>query len=148
VAITTLMHERAGLGAASAIGLRRELDELIALINERGLADDPVIRQGIAELKIGVEALRLGALRALTQQMKVGIPGPEGSVATWEWAMVNQKLTELAVDVLGPDALVPESEWAYRFLRARANSIEGGTTEVMKNIIGERSLGLPREPRP
>jgi alkylation response protein AidB-like acyl-CoA dehydrogenase len=144
VAITTLMHERAGLGAASAISLRRELDELIALINERGLADDPVIRQRIAELKIGVEALRLGALRALTQQMKVGIPGPEGSVAKWEWAMVNQKLTELAVDVLGPDALVPESEWAYRFLRARANSIEGGTTEVMKNIIAERVLGLPR----
>jgi alkylation response protein AidB-like acyl-CoA dehydrogenase len=144
VAITTLMHERAGLGAASAISLRRELDELIALINERGLADDPVIRQGIAELKIGVEALRLGALRALTQQMKVGIPGPEGSVAKWQWAMLNQKLTELAVDVLGPDALRPDSEWAYRFLRARANSIEGGTTEVMKNIIAERVLGLPR----
>jgi alkylation response protein AidB-like acyl-CoA dehydrogenase len=144
VAITTLMHERAGLGAASAIGLRRELDELIALINERGLADDPVIRQGIAELKIGVEALRLGALRALTQQMKVGIPGPEGSLAKWQWAMLNQKLTELAVDVLGPDALRPDSEWAYRFLRARANSIEGGTTEVMKNIIAERVLGLPR----
>jgi alkylation response protein AidB-like acyl-CoA dehydrogenase len=144
VAITTLMHERAGLGAASAITVRRELDELIAVINERGLADDPLIRQRIAEVKIGVEALRLGALRALTQQMKVGIPGPEGSLAKWEWAMVNQKLTELAVDVLGPDALVPESEWAYRFLRARANSIEGGTTEVMKNIIAERVLGLPK----
>ena len=144
VAITTLMHERAGLGAASAITVRRELDELIAVINERGLADDPLIRQRIAEVKIGVEALRLGALRALTQQMKVGIPGPEGSVAKWEWAMVNQKLTELAVDVLGADALQPDSEWAYRFLRARANSIEGGTTEVMKNIIAERVLGLPR----
>jgi alkylation response protein AidB-like acyl-CoA dehydrogenase len=144
VAITTLMHERAGLGAASAITVRRELDELIAVINERGLADDPLIRQRIAEVKIGVEALRLGALRALTQQMKVGIPGPEGSLAKWEWAMVNQKLTELAVDVLGPDALQPDSEWAYRFLRARANSIEGGTTEVMKNIIAERVLGLPR----
>ena len=144
VAITTLMHERAGLGAASAITVRRELDELIALINERGLAGDPLIRQRIAEVKIGVEALRLGSLRALTQQMKVGIPGPEGSLAKWEWATVNQKLTELAVDVLGPDALVPESEWAYRFLRARANSIEGGTTEVMKNIIAERVLGLPR----
>jgi alkylation response protein AidB-like acyl-CoA dehydrogenase len=144
VAITTLMHERAGLGAASAITVRRELDQLIALINERGLADDRVIRQRIAELKIGVEALRLGSLRALTQQMKVGIPGPEGSVAKWEWATVNQKLTELAIDVLGPDALRRDSEWAYRFLRARANSIEGGTTEVMKNIIAERFLGLPR----
>ncbi len=144
VAITTLMHERAGLGAASAISVRRDLDELIAVINERGLADDPVIRQRIAELKIGVEALRLGALRALTQQMRVGIPGPEGSLSKWEWATLNQGLTELAVDVLGPEALRPSSEWAYRFLRARANSIEGGTTEVMKNIIAERVLGLPR----
>jgi alkylation response protein AidB-like acyl-CoA dehydrogenase len=144
VAITTLMHERAGLGAASAIAVRRDLDELIAVINERGLGDDPVVRQRIAELKMGVEALRLGALRALTQQMKVGIPGPEGSLSKWEWATVNQGLTELAVDVLGPEAMRPDSEWAYRFLRSRANSIEGGTTEVMKNIIAERVLGLPR----
>jgi alkylation response protein AidB-like acyl-CoA dehydrogenase len=144
VAITTLMHERAGLGAASAISLRRDLDELIELLNQRGLGDDPVVRERIAELKIGVEALRLGALRALTQQMKVGIPGPEGSLAKWEWASLNQRLTELAADVLGPEALEPGSEWAYRLLRSRANSIEGGTTDVMKNIIAERVLGLPR----
>ena len=144
VAITTLMHERAGLGAASAIALRRDLDELIGLINERGLADDPVTRQRVAELKIGTEALRLGALRSLTQQMKVGIPGPEGSLAKWEWAQTNQQLTELAADLLGPEALEPGSEWAYRLLRSRANSIEGGTTDVMKNIIAERVLGLPR----
>ena len=144
VAITTLMHERAGLGAASAISVRRDLDELIGVINERGLGDDPVIREQIAELKIGVEALRLGSLRALTQQMKVGIPGPEGSIAKWEWAMLNQKLTELAADVLGPEALRPGTEWSYRLLRSRANSIEGGTTDVMKNIVAERVLGLPR----
>jgi alkylation response protein AidB-like acyl-CoA dehydrogenase len=144
VAITTLMHERAGLGAASAISVRRDLDELIGVINERGLGDDPVIRQRIAELKIGVEALRLGSLRALTQQMKVGVPGPEGSIAKWEWATLNQKLTELAADVLGPEALRPGAEWSYRLLRSRANSIEGGTTDVMKNIVAERVLGLPR----
>jgi len=144
VAITTLMHERAGLGAASAISVRRDLDELIEEINDRGRGDDPVIRQRIAELKIGVEALRLGSLRALTQQMKVGIPGPEGSIAKWEWAMLNQKLTELAADVLGPEALRPDAEWSYRLLRSRANSIEGGTTDVMKNIVAERVLGLPR----
>jgi alkylation response protein AidB-like acyl-CoA dehydrogenase len=144
VAITTLMHERAGLGAASAISVRRDLDELIGVINERGLGDDPVIRQRIAELKIGVEALRLGSLRALTEQMKVGIPGPEGSIAKWEWATLNQRLTELAADVLGPEALRPGTEWSYRLLRSRANSIEGGTTDVMKNIVAERVLGLPR----
>jgi alkylation response protein AidB-like acyl-CoA dehydrogenase len=65
-------------------------------------------------------------------------------LAKWEWATTNQKLTELAADVLGPEALEPRSEWSYRLLRSRANSIEGGTTDVMKNIIAERVLGLPR----
>jgi alkylation response protein AidB-like acyl-CoA dehydrogenase len=144
VAITTLMHERAGLGAASAVAVRRELDELIETLRERGLGDDPLVRERIAKLQIGAEALRLGGLRALTQQMKVGIPRPEGSVAKWQWADTNQGLTELASDVLGPEALATDSTWAYRMLRARANSIEGGTTEVMKNILAERVLGLPK----
>jgi alkylation response protein AidB-like acyl-CoA dehydrogenase len=144
VAITTLMHERAGIGAASAVALRRDLDQLIDVLRENGDARDPVIRQRIAELKIGSEALRLGALRALTETMKTGIPGPEGSIAKWEWADLNQALTELATEALGPDALARDSEWSYRFLRARANSIEGGTTEVLKNIVAERVLGLPR----
>jgi alkylation response protein AidB-like acyl-CoA dehydrogenase len=144
VAITTLMHERAGLGAASAVALRRELDELVELVNERGLGSDPVVRQRIAELRMGSEALRLGTLRALTETMKVGVPGPEGSIAKWQWADLNQALTELATDVLGPDGLVRDDQWSYRFLRARANSIEGGTTEVLKNIVAERVLGLPK----
>ncbi len=58
--------------------------------------------------------------------------------------MLNQKLTELAADVLGPEALRPGTEWSYRLLRSRANSIEGGTTEILKNIIAERVLGLPK----
>ncbi len=144
VAITTLMFERAGLGAAAVIGLTRSLEALVELVKERGLEDDPVIRQKIGELKIGIEAMRLGALRALTQTMKTGIPGPEGSLSKWEWANLNQALTELATDILGPDGLVAGTDWSYRFLRARANSIEGGTTEVLKNIVAERVLGLPR----
>jgi alkylation response protein AidB-like acyl-CoA dehydrogenase len=144
VAITTLMHERAGIGAASAVALRRDLDQLIDLLRDNGLADDPVIRQRIAELKIGSEALRLGTLRALTDTMKTGVPGPEGSIAKWEWADLNQALTELATEALGPEGLARDSEWSYKFLRARANSIEGGTTEVLKNIVAERVLGLPK----
>jgi alkylation response protein AidB-like acyl-CoA dehydrogenase len=143
VGITTLMHERAGLGAASAVALRRELDELIALARERGAADDPLVRDRIARLQISAEALRLGGLRTLTQTMRTGIPGPEGSLAKWQWADTNQALTELATEILGTEGL-ERSDWSYRFLRARANSIEGGTTEVMKNIIAERVLGLPR----
>jgi alkylation response protein AidB-like acyl-CoA dehydrogenase len=144
VAITTLMFERAGLGAAAVLGLKRTIEDLIAIVRERGLDDDPLIRQRIAELQIGIEAMRLGSLRALTKTMKTGVPGPEGSLSKWEWADYNQALTELGNEVLGPEGMRNGTDWSYRFLRSRANSIEGGTTEVLKNIIAERVLGLPR----
>jgi alkylation response protein AidB-like acyl-CoA dehydrogenase len=144
VAITTLMFERAGLGAAAVMGLKRTMAALLDEIRERGLDDDPLIRQRIAQLRIGIEAMRLGALRSLTQTMKSGIPGPEGSLSKWQWAEYNQALTELGNEVLGPEGMKVGTDWSYRFLRARANSIEGGTTEVLKNIIAERVLGLPR----
>jgi len=144
VAITTLMFERAGLGAAAVMGLKRTLEDLIEIARERGLDSDPIVRQRIAEFKIGIEAMRLGALRALTMTMKTGIPGPEGSLGKWQWAKYNQGLTELASDLLGPEGLRANTEWSYRFLRSRANSIEGGTTEVLKNIVAERVLGLPK----
>ena len=144
VAITTLMNERAGLGASAAVGISQDLDALIALANDRGLGSDPILRQRIAKLKMGSEALRLGSMRSLTQQMKTGIPGPEGSVAKWQWGSINQELTELATDLLGTEGLLKDEEWTYKMLRSRANSIEGGTTEVLKNIIAERVLGLPK----
>ncbi|MEA2352328.1 MAG: hypothetical protein QOJ14_742, partial [Thermoleophilaceae bacterium] len=144
VAITTLMHERAGLGFGSAIALKIALGSVIEMARERGLEDDPVIRQRIAQIYIEAEALRLNASRGLTQIMKTGIPGPEGSLVKWQWSDSNQALTELAMDIRGPDAPVIDGTWSYRFLRARANSIEGGTTEILKNIVAERVLGLPR----
>ena len=76
--------------------------------------------------------------------MKVGIPGPEGSVAKLQWSYSNQAMTELAIAIGGIELLERDSLWAYRFLRARANSIEGGTTEILKNIVAERVLGLPK----
>ena len=80
VAITTLMHERAGLGAASAASVKIALGQLMELARERGVDDDPLIRQRIAQLDIEAEALRLNAWRGLTQIMKTGVPGPEGSL--------------------------------------------------------------------
>src|SRR3712207_7695571 len=68
----------------------------------------------------------------------------EGSLVKWQWSDANQALTELAMDIRGPEAPVLDDQWTYRFLRARANSIEGGTTEILKNIVAERVLGLPR----
>ena len=144
VAITTLMNERAGLGASAALGLANALDELVELAKERGVAGDPVVRDKVARLKIAIEGLRLGAMRALTATMKVGIPGPEGSIAKLQWSSTNQALTELALEVGGEDTLSRDSLWAYRFLRSRANSIEGGTSDVLKNIVAERVLGLPK----
>ena len=70
--------------------------------------------------------------------------GPEGSLTKWMWSDTNARLAELAVDVVGPDALLQGSRWSYALLRSRANSIEGGTTDVLKNIIADRVLGLPR----
>ena len=114
------------------------------LVREKGLADDDVTRQRVAQLYIESEVLRLTASRGLTAQMKTGIPGPEGSLVKWQWSDSNQALTELAMEIMGADAPVVDDKWTYRFLRARANSIEGGTTEILKNIVAERVLGLPR----
>jgi alkylation response protein AidB-like acyl-CoA dehydrogenase len=144
VSITTLMNERAGLGAAAAAAVRVALEDLYQLARDKGVADDPVIRQQIAQLTIEVELLRLNSWRGLTAIMKKGVPGPEGSLPKWQWSDLNQALTELAVDILGEEGAAWESPWTYRFLRARANSIEGGTTEILKNIIAERVLGLPK----
>jgi alkylation response protein AidB-like acyl-CoA dehydrogenase len=138
------MHERAGIGFSSAVGLKIALGQLMDLVREKGLADDDVIRQRIAQLYIESEVLRLTASRGLTQQMKTGIPGPEGSLVKWQWSDTNQAMTELATEVRGPEGPVIDEEWTYRFLRARANSIEGGTTEILKNIVAERVIGLPR----
>jgi alkylation response protein AidB-like acyl-CoA dehydrogenase len=144
VAITTLMHERAGLAFGLQVALKIQLGELMELARECGMDQDPVTRQRIAQLWIESEALRLNAARGLTQIMKTGVPGPEGSLTKWQWSDANQALTEAAMDLRGPDAPAVDEDWTYRFLRARANSIEGGTTEILRNIIAERVLGLPR----
>ena len=78
---------------------------------------------------------------------RYGQPGPEGSLTKWMWSDTNQELVQLAADVLGPEALTQGSRWGYELLRARGNSIEGGTTEILKNIVAERVLGLPRAGR-
>ncbi|MGI8920270.1 MAG: acyl-CoA dehydrogenase family protein [Solirubrobacteraceae bacterium] len=149
VAITTLAHERAGL----ALALQMELKQLLTAVIERAreqpyngstAAADEIIRDRLAQLYIETEVLRLNAYRGLTAQMKYGVPGPEGSLGKWHWAEINQALTELATEIEGPAAMARDGRWTYEFLRARANSIEGGTTEILKNIVAERILGLPR----
>ncbi|MGH2859271.1 MAG: acyl-CoA dehydrogenase family protein, partial [Solirubrobacteraceae bacterium] len=144
VALTTLMNERAGLAFFLQVRLRRLLDRLIAQAAERGLLDDPAVAERLGELHLRAEVLRLTAYRGLTAVQKYGQPGPEGSLTKWMWSDANQRLTQLAADLLGPEALRAGGGWAYELLRARGNSIEGGTTEVLKNIVAERVLGLPK----
>jgi alkylation response protein AidB-like acyl-CoA dehydrogenase len=149
VAITTLMHERATLAFGLQIQVKIALGELMEQARTRRAnghtaSEDEVVRDRLAQLYIESEVLRLNAYRGLTAIMKHGVPGPEGSLGKWQWADVNQALTELAMDIAGPQALLRSDAWTYRFLRARANSIEGGTTEILKNIVAERVLGLPR----
>jgi alkylation response protein AidB-like acyl-CoA dehydrogenase len=144
VALTTLMNERSGLGFFLQIRLRQLLDRLIEAAAARGLLDDPVVADRLGELHLKAEVLRLTALRGLTAIEKYGQPGPEGSLTKWMWSETNQQMTQFAADLLGPSALVAGSPWAYELLRARGNSIEGGTTEVLKNIVAERVLGLPK----
>jgi alkylation response protein AidB-like acyl-CoA dehydrogenase len=144
VAITTLMNERSGLAFGAMAQVRRDLNDLIELAREHGVDEDPVTRQRIAQLHMEVEALRINAYRGLTAIMKTGQPGPEGSLGKWAWSDINQSLTEASTEIRGPEAPIIDEAWTYRFLRARANSIEGGTTEILKNIIAERVLGLPK----
>ena len=144
VALTTLMNERAGLAFGLQVALKIGLDELTEQAAARGLLDDPVVADKLGELHLKCEILRLTAYRGLSTTMKYGQPGPEGSLTKWMWSETNQQLAQAATDILGPEALIADSPWAYGLLRSRGNTIEGGTTEILKNIVAERVLGLPR----
>jgi alkylation response protein AidB-like acyl-CoA dehydrogenase len=144
VALTTLMNERAGLGFFLQVRMRQLLDRVIEEAAREGLLDDPVTADRLGELHLRTEIVRLTAYRGLTAIHKYGQPGPEGSLTKWMWSDTNQRLTQLAAELLGPRALRAGDPWAYELLRARGNSIEGGTTEVLKNIVAERVLGLPK----
>jgi alkylation response protein AidB-like acyl-CoA dehydrogenase len=98
----------------------------------------------LGHLHLKAEILRLTAYRGLTAIEKYGQPGPEGSLTKWMWSETNQELAQFAADLLGADAMTAGNRWAYELLRSRGNTIEGGTTEILKNIVAERVLGLPR----
>jgi alkylation response protein AidB-like acyl-CoA dehydrogenase len=144
VALTTLMNERAGLAFFLQVRLRQMLDELYAEADRRGLLEDPVVADRLGELHLKAEVLRLTAYRGLTAIERYGQPGPEGSLTKWMWSETNQQLAQLAADLIGPEALAAGGSWSYELLRSRGNTIEGGTTDILKNIVAERVLGLPK----
>ena len=145
VAMTTLLHERGTLGLALATRAQITVANLADRARKLGRGDDPLVRQKIAQHSIEARALQLNGYRAVTAVKRTGIPGPEGSILKLMWSELNQRMTETAMDVGGPASQVGDGDgWKYQFLRARANTIEAGTSEVLRNILAERVLGLPR----
>ncbi len=160
VAMTTLMNERVAIGSSAAPRGSGAIALALDAWEQAG-GDDPAARDELARLWIEAETMRLTNERA-GQMREQGTPGPEGSTAKLQWAELNKEITSFALDVLGAEGMRypdgyelgrPDGSTLYaedihkRFLRARANSIEGGTSEIMRNILGERVLGLPGEPR-
>jgi len=148
VAMTTLLHERGTLGFALSSTLDVAVRKLVALACERGV-EDAVLRDRIARAWDELQGLRYTNYRSLSTLTKTGIPGPEGSASKLVWSEANQRLTKLALEILGeraadPDADTVEGYWQYQQLRSRGNTIEAGTSEILRNIVAERVLGLPR----
>ncbi|HKC29525.1 MAG TPA: acyl-CoA dehydrogenase family protein [Jatrophihabitans sp.] len=150
VAMGTLSFERGVATLAQQVGFRRELDAVITLARRTGVADDPIIRDKLARAWMGLEVMRAHAQRTLAS-VAAGTPGTEASVAKLLWAHWHRDLGELAMEVLGARSLVTPpgdlDEWQRLFLFTRADTIYGGSDEIQRNIIAERTLGLPREVR-
>jgi alkylation response protein AidB-like acyl-CoA dehydrogenase len=167
VAMTLLGYERGDAAATFPVMFRIELDRLTALAHERGLGDDPVIRQRLARAHSTVEIMKWSGWRTLTAYLSGAHPGPEAGLFKLQWSEYHHRVTELAVDILGADALAPSgrapassfqtddpgapndsASWVGTFLTARAGTIYAGSSEIQRNIVGEMVLGLPKEPRP
>lgn len=148
VANTTLANER----GASFIWKEQVLheaaiDRLWKTCSGAGLLDNPVVRQRLVRSWIDVEIFGFHNRRTLERLVRGNQIGSESSLVKLFWANTSQRLYETACDVLGPEALLEQSDWARGLLSTRANSIMGGTSEIQRTIIGERLLGLPREPQ-
>jgi len=157
VALTTLMNERATFAISNVTRFRNTFDQLAALARKlkRGgkpLSSDSSVRQQLAQFYIDVESMKYLAYRNFSSLMRGGTPGPEGSISKLLWSELNQRMQEFALSLQGPSAVLEEGSkhaveggrWQYGLLRSRGNTIEEGTSEIQRNIIAERLLGLPK----
>jgi alkylation response protein AidB-like acyl-CoA dehydrogenase len=157
VAVSTLMYERGSYGARLHLLFKRNIGRLIELArtlprNGHTAAQDPLMRQKLAQCYAEIEIMRLNQMRAFSRITASGVPGPEGSIQKIFWSELNQRVQQIAQELLGPygllqagDPLAPDKGiWSYGYLRTRGNTIEAGTSEVQRNIIGHFVLGLPR----
>ncbi|MDP2920104.1 MAG: acyl-CoA dehydrogenase family protein [Dehalococcoidia bacterium] len=150
VAAGALEFERSSLG--QAIARENTFKDLIRVIQQQGKSNDPLIRYRMAQLFIEVNVAKYLGLRNLTKQLRDGRPGPEGSIGSLFNVELNKRIQEFVMEVQGPYSrlmrgsphAIEQGRWQYSFLRSRGASIETGTTEIKRNIIAQRVLGLPR----
>ena len=157
VAMATLGFERGTAFLSQQLGFQRELEELVEVAQKRGVTADPTIRQELSDSYVGVQIMKFNGMRMLTGLVKKGVLGPESSIGKLYWSNWHRTLGERAMHVLGADALTIEAsgpgvyeldELHRTFMFSRSETIYAGASEIQRNIIGERVLGLPREPKP
>jgi alkylation response protein AidB-like acyl-CoA dehydrogenase len=157
VAVSTLMHERGAYGARLHPLFKRNINRLIELSrkfqkNGQVAAEDPLTRQKLAQCYAEIEIMRMNQLRGFSRISATGAPGPEGSIQKIFWSELNQRLQQIAQEIFGPygqllggdSHAVDNGIWSYGYLRTRGNTIEAGTSEVQRSIIGHFVLGLPK----
>jgi alkylation response protein AidB-like acyl-CoA dehydrogenase len=155
VVMATLGHERAGTTPHIRLQYEQRLLAQLARSTQRNgtrAADDPLVRQKVAQFAIEAAILRYTAYRNVTKLQRTGVPGPEGSLLKIFWSEMEQRLKDAAIEIAGPFALLPRGErrstddgfWFYELLWSRSSTIYAGTSEVQRNIIAQRVLGLPR----
>jgi alkylation response protein AidB-like acyl-CoA dehydrogenase len=162
--MATLGFERGTAFLAQQIAFQREVSELIEVAHKNGANAEPAIRQELADAYVGVQVMKYNGLRMLTKLVKSGVLGPEASIGKLYWSSWHRRLGEIAMNVLGTDGLIIDGEPGGRgggdeqgeyeldelhrtFMVSRSETIYAGASEIQRNIIGERVLGLPREPR-
>jgi alkylation response protein AidB-like acyl-CoA dehydrogenase len=156
VAMATLGFERGTAFLSQQLAFQRELSDVIDVARSRGATQDPAVRQELADSYIGVQIMKFNGLRMLTSLVQRGVLGPESSIGKLYWSNWHRTFGERALRVLGPEAMLvndaPPAEYELdelhrAFMFSRSETIYAGSSEIQRNIIGERVLGLPREPR-
>jgi alkylation response protein AidB-like acyl-CoA dehydrogenase len=156
VAMATLGFERGTAFLSQQLGFQRELAEIIDAAHATGATTEPVARQELADAYVGVQIMKFNGMRMLTNLVRSGVLGPESSIGKLYWSTWHRTLGERAMRILGTDAMLVrdvanggyELDELHRiFMFSRSETIYAGSSEIQRNIIGERVLGLPREPR-
>lgn len=148
VAMATLAFERGTFTFGQQIGFERELRQVTDLARRSGAAAHPVTRQRLADAWIGLRVMRFNAMRTLSALARDAEPGPESSLTKLVWSEWHRRLGELAMEVQGASSMIEGAPMEPAFLFSRADTIYAGSSEIQRNLIGERALGLPREPSP